>query len=358
MVIDSTIQKVVNNMNQKLKNVQKTFIISIISLTFVSVVSLGAVLFTTNAVALRHTVSSTELHSLTKSYPDVEAYLATQKKAEPHFIRIANLVKSDQQRLLGRALLYTGVPILILSVLLAYILARRLVTPVEESFNAQERFLQDASHEMRNPLASLSAVVQDAQNDGTIKDASPSIRKSLHTIELQTQQLVKLNEDLLQLERSKTSHDRARKVDVSDLLLDVIDSKTAQAIRRKITLKHDISPAISLVMTDQDWICITQNLIDNAIKYSWDSSKITIKLQQIKHDVILSVQDKGIGIPADQIDHIGQRFFRSNNVGRTPGTGLGMAIVHQILESYQGTMTIKSLQNKGSTFTVVIPIKK
>lgn len=345
-------------MNQKLKNIQKTFIISIISLTFVSVVSLGAVLFATNAVTLRHTVSSTELHSLTKSYPEVEAYLDSQKKAEPHFIRIANLVKSDQQRLLGRALFYTGVPILVLSVLLAYILAKRLVSPVEESFNAQERFLQDASHEMRNPLAALFAVVQDAQHDANAKGAPASTRKNLRTIEQQTQQLVKLNEDLLQLERSKTNHDRAKVIDISELLLDVIDSKTAQATVRGIKFKNNISPKISLVMTDVDWVCIAQNLIDNAIKYSKDSGVISIGLAQKKQQVVLTVHDRGIGIPADQIDHIGQRFFRSNNVGRTPGTGLGMAIVHQILESYNGTMDIASKPGKGSTFTITLPSKK
>ena len=347
-----------NSMNQKIKNIQKTFIISIVSLTFVSVVSLGAVLFSTNAVSLRHTVSSTELHSLTKGYPEVEAYLATQKKAEPHFIRIANLVKSDQQRLLGRALLYTGVPILALSVLLAYILAKRLVSPVEESFYAQERFLQDASHEMRNPLAALYAVVQHTQSDARSVKAPVSIKKSLRTIEQQTEQLVKLNEDLLQLERSKTSRERAVSTDLSELLLDVIDSKIAQANQRGIKIKYTVSPRISLVMTDVDWICIAQNLIDNAIKYSNDSGVISIGLAQKKQNIVLTVQDRGIGIPAEQIDHIGQRFFRSSNVGRTPGTGLGMAIVHQILESYNGEMSISSKPGKGSTFTVILESKK
>jgi signal transduction histidine kinase len=351
-------QRAANNMNKKLKTVQKTFIISIVSLTFVSVVSLGAVLFTTNAIALRHTVSSSELHSLTKSYPEVEAYLQTQKKAEPHFIRIANLVKSDQQRLLGRALFYTGVPILMLSVLLAYILAKRLVEPVEESFNAQERFLQDASHEMRNPLAALYAIVQDAQNIEATADSRASTKKTLKTIELQTEQLVKLNEDLLMLERSKTSRDRATSIDLSELLLDVIDSKYAQAKLRKIRFKQTITPKIRFVITDSDWVCIAQNLIDNAIKYSKDASIITIKLTHTKQTVTLSVQDKGIGIPADQIAHIGERFFRSTNVGRTPGTGLGMAIVSQIVESYHGALTIKSTPGKGSTFAVSLPVKK
>ena len=167
-------------MNHKLRSIQTTFIISIVALTTLSVVGLGIVLYATNAIELRQKVSSTHLHELTRNYPAVEEYINSQKHAEPHFIKLASVVKSDQSNLLGRALIFTGVPTLLLSGLLAYALARKLVRPVEETFAAQERFLQDASHEMRNPLAALYAVIQQTKTSDDPKE----IKKSLDSIDM------------------------------------------------------------------------------------------------------------------------------------------------------------------------------
>jgi signal transduction histidine kinase len=341
-------------MDKKLKNIQKSFIVSIVGLVILSVLSLGTVLYATNAIDLRQDVTSSHLHSLTQNFPAVEAYLQTQKHAEPHFIKIANLVKNDQQALLGRALLFTGVPILIFSVLLAYFLARKLVRPVEQTFADHERFLQDASHEMRNPLAALYAVVQDAKADNT-----PAAKdKALNTIERQVKQLVKLNEDLLLIERSKTNHKKASRNNLSDLLLDVIDSELSSANKQGVTIKTNIQPGIHSIIADNDWVCVTRNLIDNAIKYSDSKKSITVSLGLHNKIITLSVKDKGIGIPMEQLDKIGERFYRATNVGRATGTGLGMAIVQQIVSSNNGTIHIESKQNRGTTTTVKLPFKK
>lgn len=341
-------------MDQKLKNIQNSFIFSIVGLAALSVISLGAVLYATNAIDLRQNVTSSELHQLTENFPAVESYLQSQKKAEPHFIKIANLVKSDQQALLGRALLYTGIPILLFSVLLAYTLARKLVRPVEKTFADQERFLQDASHEMRNPLAALYAVVQDARtsNDQKAKD------KSLATIDRQVKQLVKLNDDLLLIERSKQKLANLSSINISDLTLDVIDSVYAQANQRKIVLKDSIDSNVQISVDDKDWVCLVRNIIENAIKYSPDKSKIAISLKKNKNCIVFEVKDKGIGIPKDEIANLGERFYRGKNVGRIGGTGLGLAIVYQIAHKYNGLITIESKQQKGTLVRIKLPTKK
>ena len=341
-------------MNQKLRSIQRTFIISIASLTTLSVVSLGIVLYATNAIQINRDVSSARLHSLTQNYPAVEAYLQTQKAAEPHFITLANLVKADQRALIGRALLYTGVPILVSSALIAYLLARRLVRPVEQTFAAQEQFLQDASHEMRNPLAALYTVIQQARNTTSMKEKD----EALNTLERQAKQLVKLNDDLLLLERAKTGQNKAKHQNISDLLLDVTDSVYAQAHRRRIKIKTNVSPNIYLTIADSDWVCIARNIIENAIKYSHDNSIVRVSLQSAKQSVVLSVKDAGIGIPRAQLSHIGERFYRGSNVGRTGGTGLGVAIVQQIVARYKGQFDIQSTPSKGTTVTVQLPKKE
>lgn len=340
-------------MDQKLKNIQNSFIVSIVGLAVLSVISLGSVLYATNAIDLRKNVTSSELHQLTENFPAVESYLQSQKKAEPHFIKIANLVKSDQQALLGRALVYTGIPILLFSVLLAYILARKLVRPVEKTFADQERFLQDASHEMRNPLAALYAVVQDARSSDNPKDKE----KALNTIDRQVKQLVKLNDDLLLIERSKQKTANLSTINVSDLTLDVIDSVYAQANQRSITLKNTIDSDVLVQIDDKDWVCLVRNLIENAIKYSPDKSKVAVSLNKNKNAINFEVKDKGIGIPNDELANLGERFYRGKNVGRIGGTGLGLAIVYQIVHKYNGTVDIISKTQKGTTVSIKLPIK-
>lgn len=341
-------------MDQKLKNIQNSFIISIVGLAVLSVISLGTVLYATNAIDLRQNVTSSELHKLTENFPAVESYLQSQKKAEPHFIKIANLVKSDQQALLGRALIFTGIPILLFSILLAYFLARKLVRPVEQTFADQERFLQDASHEMRNPLAALYAVVQDARSSDNPKEKD----KALTTIDRQVKQLVKLNDDLLLIERSKQKLVNLPAINISDLTLDVLDSVYAQANLRSIVLKDSIDSNVLIPVNDKDWVCLVRNIIENAIKYSPDKSKVMIALKKNKTNVTFEVKDKGIGIPENEIANLGERFYRSKNVGRIGGTGLGLAIVYQIVHKYNGTVHINSKVQKGTTVTITLPIKK
>ncbi len=338
-------------MNSRLKNIQRTFVVSIISLGILSVVGLGLVLSATSAINLREQVSPLELNNLTENYPEVSAYLETQKHAEQHFITIANLIKSDQQSLILRALLFTGIPMLILSSVLGYIVARQLLEPVEKTFESQEQFLQDASHEMRNPLAALSAVAQEAKLATRAEDQ----KRAINSLDRQVSQLIKLNEDLLTLERAKTSDRSSERINASELLQDIIDSITPQATLQKIKIVSKITPDAYVQLSSKDFICVARNLIDNAVKYSSAKSSISVHLSVSKSNVTLSVQDKGIGIPAAQLTNIGQRFFRGSNVGRTSGTGLGMAIVNQIADTHGLQIAIDSVLGKGTDVTIQFP---
>lgn len=310
-------------------------------------------MYATNAIELHKDVSSAKIHELTNNYPSVREYINSQKQAEPHFIKLASLVKSDQGQLLGRALLYTGLPTLLISASLAYVLARKLVRPVEETFAAQERFLQDASHEMRNPLAALYAVVQQASSSNNQAET----QKALATMEKQARQLVRLNEDLLTLERTKTNAHRATKENISDLTLDVIDSEYAQAAAKGIQIRSRVQPSITITIVDSDWVCVVRNLLENAIKYSSRASAIDLSLSADKQSAKLVVKDKGIGIPAEALDQIGERFYRAQNVGRVEGTGIGMAIVKQVVAAYGGMLQISSKVHKGTVVTIHLPLK-
>lgn len=341
-------------MQSRLRRIRRTFTISIISLSMLSVALLGIALYETSVIRFGGAVSSAQLHELVSDYPEVSKYLIEQKQSEAHFVKIANLVKNDQQRLLGRALLTAAGLVTLISGLLGYLLARKLLRPVQETYERQEVFLQDAAHEMRNPLAAMSAVVQQAVGP----KSNPSVqRKALDTLGRQTKHLVKLNEDLLLIEKPRNIG-VSKNANISELLEDVIDSLRPQAISKKIKVQLSTSLApIKWPIASEDFVCVARNIIENAIKYSSsDSKKVEVSIVIIKNVLSLTVKDQGIGIPEDELSYIGQRFFRAKNVARTEGTGLGIALVESIVESHGGTVHISSQKNKGTT--VVATFKK
>ena len=103
---------------------------------------------------------------------------------------------------------------------------------------------------------------------------------------------------------------------------------------------------------------ILTNLITNAIKYSPRESEVLVKVDEVNQDLQFMIRDNGIGIPVDEQPYLFEPFHRCNNVGNTAGTGLGLAIVKRSVELHQGTITLESAPDKGTTFLVQIPISK
>lgn len=310
---------------------------------------MGVVLFATSSIRLDRSINSTQLHQLTSSNQELESYLTSQKHADPHFVTIANLVQSDQQSAITRALLFTGLPILIIGGVSGYIVARKLLKPVEDTFASQERFLQDASHEMRNPLAVLSAVSQQAMKSTDQNEQKHALR----TLDRQIQHLVKLNEDLLLLERSKNIDKQTKQTNISELLLDTIDSITPQASKENIRLSSSVQNNAFTIINDQDFVCVLRNLLDNAVKYSPKNGEIKITLKKLRQQIRIDIKDKGIGIAKEELDHLGERFFRGKNVGRIHGTGLGYAIIYELARKYRFEVKIQSKEKKGTTVTLL-----
>jgi signal transduction histidine kinase len=336
-------------MEQRIKRVRRLFTFSIVGLCVASMALLLGILYITSSISFDKSTSAGQLESLTADYPAVAAYLEQEKKSEAHFITIANLVKQDQQQLLGRAALLVALPLLCISGLLGYILARYLLQPVNDTFASQERFLQDAAHELRNPLATMSAVIQQARHSKTSTD----IEKSLGIVERQTNHLVRINEDLLFLESRHQTDEPP--INAGDLLRDVTETlqplASAQTIRIKVTIPKD---GIVLAVRKKDFICLVRNLLENAIKYSANSKKRTVTLSLAKDPkhTILTIKDNGIGIASQDLPHMGQRFYRGQNVGRHEGNGLGLAIVYKVAAAYGAEVQIQSTEGVGTTVRV------
>ncbi len=340
-------------MEQRLNRVRRLFTVTIVGLCVASMLSLLGVLYITSSSGTFHKTSTSELNSLTKGYPAVATYLREQKKSEAHFITIATLVKNDQQSLLTRAALLAALPLLVASAALGYFLARFLLRPVAEAYGSQQRFLQDAAHELRNPLATMSAVLQQARS-GQPTDS----QASLDILERQTDHMVHINEDLLFLERSRTQ--AAPQTDIAELLRDVAETMQPLASQRGVKLTVKADPVL-IAMHPDDFVCLARNLTDNAIKYSRDVSRgkqprVKLELQRSARSVVMRVSDNGIGIPTEELEHIGKRFYRAANVGRRDGSGLGFAIIRKVATDYNAAVEIASTPGKGTNVSVTFKI--
>lgn len=331
------------SISKQFQSVSRRFIFIVVALSILSVGMLSFALYETNSIRFRNGISSTELQDVIKDDEVVVEYLRTEKDYEAHFVTIASLVKQDQQKLLGRALLLTTIPVIIVVSILSYLVAKYLLRPVRESYESQERFLQDAAHELRNPLAAMSLAIENANSTSTDKNL-------LKTMQRQTRRLIRINEDLLYLER-RTPGVIINKINISELLEDVLEDMQASIVHKKLKLESKIQTGVIIKMDPKDFIKMSRNIIENAVKYSTPHKKIIVRLEQDKQTTLI-VSDQGIGIPIKDIEHIGERFYRSKNVGTVDGTGLGIAIVKKVLNVYGSNLIITSKVDRGTTVKI------
>lgn len=332
------------SISKQFKSVSKRLMIIIVGLSIFSVGLLAFALYEANSISFDKNVNSQELYSVIEGNTAVEEYLESEKDYEAHFITIASLVKQEQQESLGKALLYVTLPVVIIAGAIGFVVAKYVLKPIRESYESQERFLQDAAHELRNPLAAMSLAIENNRDENKVES------DFVKTIRRQTKRLVRINEDLLYLERRSAGND-IHEIDISNLLFDVIEDLQPSIVNKKISLNLDIDSGIKFKIDPNDYIKLTKNIIENSVKYSKHGGQINIELNQ-KNKIQFTVSDKGIGISENELKHIGERFYRAKNVSSIDGTGLGIAIVIKVLNTYGGDINVSSQINKGTTVKI------
>ncbi len=224
---------------------------------------------------------------------------------------------------------------------------------LQVAFEDQRRFVQDASHELRNPLAITRANLDLALSD---PNASASeIRSSAEVAMRSTERMSGLVDDLLTQARSGVPEVARTDVDLVATASDVVDEFSTGVIRRGVPVKL-VAPMVPLVISG-DGPAIRRaisNLVSNAVKVAPADTAVTVTVARGDHCALISVVDEGPGIePRDQ-RNVFKRFWRGeNSVG---GTGLGLSIVQQIAERHGGTATVQSAVGQGSTFIIKLPM--
>lgn len=241
----------------------------------------------------------------------------------------------------------------------------KLLNRLEESLNIQCQFVADASHELRTPLTSIQGYTKLLQRRGPNIDAQ-LLTEALQTISDESGRLIRLVADLLQLARADAGQaiiSPQEVIDLRDVVQGVEDTVTVIA-PEQIEVQFIMPSKPVWVFADSDKLKqVFLNLTNNAIKATQGGGKVTVTLRVSNNQAIVRVIDTGIGIaPADQ-QRIFDRFYRVER-SRTRsrvyggGTGLGLAIALTIVRAHGGSIDLESELNKGSTFTVKLPVSE
>jgi len=238
----------------------------------------------------------------------------------------------------------------------ALIVAETSRKEAESQIQRRTEYFSMASHELRNPLTAIQFATDFLNRYG---DQLPEQKKQkyLDRIKSATTSLSYLLEDVLTLARvdSANLHFEPELIDVVRFCQDQIEAFQLNC-GNQYTLTLIAQGSYREAYLDEKLLWhILNNLLSNAIKYSPSGSTVTLLINCTDEAVFLQVQDEGIGIPADALDHLFEPFQRAGNVKHIPGTGLGLAIAKQCVELHSGRIEVESELNRGSTFTVKIP---
>lgn len=227
----------------------------------------------------------------------------------------------------------------------------------KELSELKSRFVSMASHEFRTPLTTICLSTESliAYRD---KLTDEQINQRLGKIQHQVQHLSEITEDVLQLARLQAHRMEFHPIqlDLDELCRSILaDLQSLPEVTQRLVYECNESlPAahVDKRLTRQ----LIYNLASNALKYSSAEKQVVITLQQVDHDLVLTVRDEGIGIPAVDLPYLFEPFHRAHNVGAIAGTGLGLVIVKEAVELHGGSITVESEVNRGTTFTVKFPL--
>ncbi len=378
------------------RSIKLKFTLFFTIITFVIVILFSITIYYLNVVHNDNTITQKDLMRMARFSPRVRMYLEKNKDIDS-VEELASLVQHNEKEQFVDTLLMTVPPTLLVSGLLSYLIASILVRPIEdvalalnkiqignlsmrlplnksseeiedlirsinllldrleEAFNAQEQFIQDAAHELRTPISAMSANIDvlKRQKNLTIKD----YKNALDVVEELNKKLMKLNENLLFLNRP-LKKGKIKDIKVGDLLEELVEFFTIKAKEKGIKIDFDSNDDFVVKADKERLVKAFSNLLDNAIKYSdKKDSTIWVTLKKEKDKNYVVIKDEGIGIDKKDFKNIFERFFRSSSATdrNIHGEGLGLSIVKKVIDEIGGGIEVESKLNQGTTFKIIFP---
>lgn len=269
-------------------------------------------------------------------------------------INIDSELKSIQQ--LKESLLISFIILFLVALGLSYYLSARIIKPVKEAYDKQVFFVQDASHEMRTPLAIIKGKIELLTK--SIDNISDNQLNHISKIMSEIRRLEKMNSDLLLLSKEDIGQNSTlQEFYLDDIVKDIggFYNDIAEVINRNFSVNSNIN---TKVIWDYDKVKrIFVILIENAFKYTNKNGDIIITFKDSNKNIEVSVKDNGIGIKKEDQERIFDRFFRTNDVrGKNiDGSGIGLSVLKSICKTLRIEVTLNSEFGKGSEFILLIP---
>ncbi len=222
----------------------------------------------------------------------------------------------------------------------------------------KDRMLAVLSHDMRSPLGVIKMAASGLERLPNLPpEKQTRMLRSILSSEAMLETLVNDIIDIEQVQMGKELELECVPVDLTALIVQVLETLQEQATEKGITLQKALPLQPLVVDGDMNKLLrVVLNLVGNALKYSDGSGRVLVDLRALDGQVALTVQDEGVGISADQLPHIFEPYFRSAEHKRfASGNGYGLAIVKAYVEAHGGTVTVDSIAGRGSTFRVTLP---
>ena len=253
-------------------------------------------------------------------------------------------------------LVYFNLFVLAGSTVVSYGLARRTLRPIEEAHLLQTRFIAEASHELRTPLTAIKAdteatLMQRGSNSSELRRTLKGNLRDIEKLEL-------LTNHLLEISLYKNVSPLKKDVNLDQLIRHVLKQLKPSITAKHLRIDAETQP-IQIKASQHDLQRLITIVLDNAVKYSHANGRVTVKLHQTKQHATIRVIDGGLGIRAEDLPHIYEPFYRSNDGAsahnKVFGFGLGLSLAREIVVAHNGVIVVESKIHEGTSVTITLP---
>ncbi len=235
----------------------------------------------------------------------------------------------------------------------------RDVTKRKRADEAQRALVAMVSHDLRNPLFLIKGTTELLRDQLAKLPNASGVAADLERVQRAASQMDRVIDELMDLAQLQAGHEivlERRPTELVSLAQRAVEAHRHITDAHQITLQADVRELVGS-WDERRLERVLGNLLTNAIKYSPDGQKIAVSITREDHGAVLSVTDEGIGIPADELPHVFDRFYRGQSVaGVIPGAGIGLAGARHTIELHGGRIEVHSSDGHGSTFTVHLPL--
>jgi OmpR-family two-component system manganese-sensing sensor histidine kinase len=268
---------------------------------------------------------------------------------------ISKIIIDRAQDILLNRFLTIDLIIIFFVVILGFFLTHKTLQPIKANLLKQKRFIADAAHELRTPIAVIISGLEVNLENKKL-DFSSAKKTLINTLD-EMREFSELSNNLLDLSKYdmpiQTKHEV---VFVDELLKSIVEKNKSLAKLKEIKIETEIESPVIILGNKMELSRVFYNILDNAIKYTLHNGKISASAKIDSSRYQITVSDNGIGIPKDILDKIFDPFFRGDTSRNTGGAGLGLTLSKKIIENHKGTISIKSELNKGTIVTISLPI--